>query len=639
MKFNYHHLLNFFEKKPSIDELSSILFQLGHENEVDGNIFDLDVTPNRGDCLSLNGLARDLNHFFTRKEDLPIYQSNIEEFEFNFENLQENSCPIISFLVLEIDNEVIKYKDYLEDFFSSLENKKINFFTDVSNYLSYELGQPTHCYDFNSVSKGFKLDKLHEEKRFVSIHGQEIFLKKGDLVFTKDNEVINLAGLMGGKNSSCNEDTKKVLIECAHFRPEDIIGKNTQYDINSEASYKFERFVDPKLNEFALRRFIEIIKDHVDIKSLKISRFVSKKDNPRKIKFEPQKIKKILGIDIEDNVIFKILNNIYLEVIDNHILVPSFRNDIENNNDIAEEIARITGYDQIKSMPFQIVNLSKKDNFLMNLRKFLFKNGFTEVINFQFSKTISNESISIDNPLDINKSSLRTNIEESLVENLLYNEKRQKDSIKIFEISDLYYKEKNEIKQIKKICIMGSGRLGNNYRDFSKKIDKNLFTELFKEVGFDISNYLSTFDRAAIDTKKKDKIFYASIPIDALKDFFIVEDVKKSVESKADFKYLSVSEYPSSYRDFSFQVVQKDKIDSISEMILRFESDILKDVFLFDFFENKNDETFKAGFRFIFQDLSKTLTEKDINNELKKLLSEILALEDVSIPGYDKNVC
>ena len=150
MKFHYQHLLEKLKKTPSKNELSEILFQLGHENEIEGEIFDLELTPNRGDCLSLLGLARDLNFFFEFKNNLKIYDSQLEDFNFDFINHEPNACPEISFVYLEIENEVNSYKDYLKSYFEGLPNKRVNFFTDVSNYVSYELGQPTHCYDFSS---------------------------------------------------------------------------------------------------------------------------------------------------------------------------------------------------------------------------------------------------------------------------------------------------------------------------------------------------------------------------------------------------------------------------------------------------------------------------------------------------------
>ena len=151
MKFLYQDLLNFLTEQPTKEALSKKLFQLGHEHEIDGDIFDMEITPNRGDCLSLIGLSRDLNNFYNSKDPSEIYDEDVEVLNLNFNNLSVKSCPKISFLEIEIDEKIKPYKPYLENFFSKLGNNKTNFFTDISNYVSYERGQPTHCFDRESI--------------------------------------------------------------------------------------------------------------------------------------------------------------------------------------------------------------------------------------------------------------------------------------------------------------------------------------------------------------------------------------------------------------------------------------------------------------------------------------------------------
>ena len=137
-------------RSPSKEDLSEKLFQLGHEHEIHGDIFDMELTPNRGDCLSLTGLARDLNVFFGNSDAIEIYEDNIETLDINFENLAPEDCPKISFLELKLKKQTSIYRPYLENYFSIYRNNKTNFFTDISNYISYELGQPTHCFDRDS---------------------------------------------------------------------------------------------------------------------------------------------------------------------------------------------------------------------------------------------------------------------------------------------------------------------------------------------------------------------------------------------------------------------------------------------------------------------------------------------------------
>ncbi len=638
MNFSYSHLLDLLEQKPSKEDLSKILFQLGHENDLDGDIFNLELTPNRGDCLSLRGLARDLNHFYKNKNNIKIFEEDIEEFDLNFINHEISRCPNISFLLIGIEDEVSVYKGYLEKYFTDLGNKKLNFFTDVSNYLSYELGQPTHCYDFNTIYDGFELKILDKENRFQTLHGEEIILKKGDLVFLKNNEVINFAGIMGGKKTSCLPSTKKVLVESAHFLPDAVIGKAISYDLKSDASHKFERFVEPQLSELALRRFINIVLDHAKITQLKVAKFNSLKLKKKRIIFDASEINRILGTNYDEKFLKSILNNLYFEIKNKEIIIPSFRNDIESSNDIAEEIARVEGYDKIKSRPLNIQKITKAKSFINDLRLFLIQNGFTEVINFQFSKNESEESISIDNPLDINKKNIRTDLEESLIENLLYNEKRQKETIKLFEISDLYtVNEKNEISFERYLGVIASGRIANNYEAFNKTIDKDFLVNIFSKSNINVENYISKIDRQKLDTKKKLDIFSFQLPIKEIEASFDQSSVESAPLSKGFFKYKKLSDFPSSNRDFSFLVKEKSNIDKISEIILKNDSQIIKDAFLFDYFHNEKEGYFKAGYRFIFQHPDKTLTDEEITNETNSFISEILTIDGVSIPGYKKN--
>ena len=169
MKINYQDLINLLSEKPSKEELSQKLFQLGHEHEIHGDIFDMELTPNRGDCLSLIGLARDLAVFFGKSNSIELFNDDIEPLEINFENLSPKDCPKISFLEIEIEDSKVKYKPYLENFFKTIGGNKANLFTDISNYLSYELGQPTHCFDGDSIKTKLTFENRECKSTFKTL--------------------------------------------------------------------------------------------------------------------------------------------------------------------------------------------------------------------------------------------------------------------------------------------------------------------------------------------------------------------------------------------------------------------------------------------------------------------------------------
>jgi phenylalanyl-tRNA synthetase beta chain len=631
MKLIYEDLLNFLAEKPSKELLSDKLFQLGHEHEIDGNIFDMELTPNRGDCLSLIGLSRDLNVFFGNAHPYEIYQGDIKELNLNFKNLSPEICPKISFLEIEIEGNVKEYKPYLENYFSILGNNKVNFFTDISNYISYELGQPTHCFDSSTINNQLIFENKICEKSFKTLLGSDINLSGKNCIFSVNNEIISLAGVMGGMSTACSTSTKKALIECAYFIPEAIIGKSVKYNLASDAAHKFERGVDIQSQEEVLRRFIKIVRDHVSITNIKIQTFDEGQVQKTNIPIDIKRINKILGIDLEEEKYLKYLSKLCFDT-EKEIVIPTYRHDIASQNDLAEEIARVIGYNNIESKPLKITKkLDKSVDDVNRLKNYLIKNGFSEVINFPFNSNEEKKSISIDNPIDSNKNNLRSSLKDSLLDNLLYNERRQKDSIKFFEISDLYTKI-DQINQEKKLGIIISGRQGHNYLNFSKKLDHAYLSNLLDQNANNSFFQIEEISRTDLKTKKKDKIFYTEIPIEIIPKH-IYNQSESSLGQINFIKYQSVSEFPSSSRDFSFSITDIKKYDDVINHLSDLTDKNLKDAFIFDFYENKKLNEIKVGIRLIFQSTLNTLSEEDIQKSINKLLQPIIDLDGISIPG------
>ena len=634
MKISYKHLSRHLINEVSIETISDMLFQLGHENEVQGNILDIEFTPNRGDCLSILGLARDLNALTPSHQELEIFNGELNPLKLGFTNIATNACNKISFLYLEIDQINTNYEDYLENYFSDLNINKNNLFTDVSNYVSYELGQPSHAYDFEKIVGEIKLKFLEDNIEFQTLLGKKINLQKGDLIFADDNEVINLAGLMGSQGTSCSQETKKVLIEFAFFQPDSLMGKSVKYDLNSDAAYKFERYVDPNLQEKSIRRFIQIISNHADISDMKMFSETFLDSPQRLIKFDARKINHILGTNISNQEIKEYLGKLSLEIADESIQIPSFRNDLETENDIAEEIARVVGYDNI--MPSQ---LKINENYIgsHNLEKyvsdFLRKKGLNEVINSQFSGINEKNCIVVDNPLDSNRKYIRTNLKDSLLENLTFNEKRQKDSIKLFEISDIYLSDgSGQIEKKKMLAIIASGRIGYNRRDFSKKINKNFIQNIFCDFDEKFVDEILNIARHNVDSKSKDEIFYLEVELSRLAPYF--KDYELSNETNKFVKYSDISEFPSSTRDLSVLVGRIEDIEKVSKIIDDYNASILVDRFLFDFYENKGKNEIKVAYRLIFQSKENTLSDKDVDKEMNKMVFKIIEIKNASVPGF-----
>jgi len=635
MKLVYTDLINFLSEKPSKNLLSEKLFQLGHEHEVHGDIFDMELTPNRGDCLSLIGLARDLKIFFGNSFDLDLYKDNIGSLDINFKNLSPEDCPKISFLEIEIEDIQSNYKPYLKNFFDTIGGNKTNFFTDISNYISYELGQPTHCFDSATIQGNLVFEKKYCNNTFKTLLGSEIYLNDDNCVFSLNNEVISLAGVMGGASTACTPKTKKVLIECAYFKSEPLIGKTIKYNLTSDAAHKFERGVDIKCHDTVLRRFAKIVHDHAKIKSIKQRSFLSNNTDDIYIPKDLHKINKVLGTQLAESEYEHYLKKLGFD-INSKIKVPSYRNDIKTQNDLAEEIARVIGYNNIESHPISLTNIPsyKKNDMVPMIESFLCKNGFSEVINFPFTSKREKKSIIIVNPLDSNRENFRTSLMDSLIENLLYNERRQKESIKLFEISDIYSKnsKNTDILQEKRLGIIISGRQGNNPKEFSKKLDYKYLNHLLNSKSKNEIFKITEIHRDTLDTKKKDKIFYVEVCLDDIPDIFF-SNLRADKKFVNFISYKPISEFPSSTRDFSFLITDLNLVNEITNILNGTKDEIIKDSFIFDFYKNDKTDTVKLGYRFIFQSSVKTLSDEEINKKVQEIINPIIELDGVCIPG------
>lgn len=634
MKIAYKHLLRFLKNKPSIEDISEKLFQLGHEHEIQSSVFDMEFTPNRGDCLSLLGLARDLNVFYETDLELNISNLEIKKLDLNFTNHVIDKCPAISFLNIQVEDIADNYEDYLESYFVDLKLNKNNFFTDISNYIAYEMGQPTHCYDYNKLGEP-KISLTNElsENKFKTLLDKDIELDGTDMVFSNHNKVINLAGIIGGMETACTNNTKDVLVESAYFLPESIIGRAVKYNVQSDASHKFERGVDPTNQEKALRRFIQIVADHAKIIKAEIFSYSDSNFENKELEIDISKINSILGTN-ENIVEYKDTLTKLGFNCDKYIRVPSYRNDINNQNDLAEEFARVIGYNKIKpkSISFTKIKNNKLDTVERNIKSFLVDKGFFEVINFPFCNDNNKDAIKVDNPLDSNRDYLRTNVIDSLVSNTIYNEKRQKDSIKIFEISDIY--SSTDILVDKKLAIAVSGRQGHNYQEFNKKLDKKYISNLFQEVGINLDEEILDISKENLDSKLKTKIFAVELSIKDIQENFY-QELNSHIIKESYTQYEPISEFPSSSRDLSFSIGDSSKVQFVIETLNNVRTKFLKESFMFDFYKNKTQHHIKIGYRFVFQSYDKTLTDIEIDNQIKTIIDSVLKIDSVSLPGIN----
>ena len=643
MKIVYTHLLNLLEQQPKLEELSELLFQLGHEHEIDGEVLDMEITPNRGDCLSLKGLARDLNYFYQAKE-LPKSDITLPALELQFDNKAQDMCPNISFMQIEIEQVPTKYEPYLEAYFADLSINRNNFFTDISNYLAYESGQPTHCFDQSSMQGHFSLAKKKLKTKFKTLLDTEIELTNENLVFLLDDQVISLAGIMGGASTACSADTTKVLVECAYFQPEEILGKARKYNLSSEAAYKFERGVDYLCQEEVLRRFLQIVSEHTEVKSVALYS-KQNKTTLAEVQYNGDKLNAVVGINISQQEQKAYLNALGFEA-GKSITVPAHRSDVDQLNDLAEEVTRMIGYNNIPSQVLALPIMAKqhKRSFEELVSRYLINQGCFEVINNPFTDFEGKEAIAVDNPLDKQRAMLRTCLMNSIRINIAYNQNRQKDSIKFFEFSDIYKTSGTE----RRFAFAISGRVNKNAKEFNTQLDYAYLKGLVNSICNDILKVQPTYELAS----KRGYDFYESLTLNGIEIGGLGKISEDTIESKVktpvfaceltiddlkvpDHNFVPTSDFPASYRDLSFSLSDLEKVGTLTELVNNTTTnhDLLRESFIFDFFQNKKLNLLKLGFRFKFQAADRSLTDEEIDEIMDKLISNSMALDGISIEG------
>jgi len=233
--------------------------------------------------------------------------------------------------------------------------------------------------------------------------------------------------------------------------------------------------------------------------------------------------------------------------------------------------------------------------------------------------------------LDSNRKYLRTDLKTSLLENLLYNERRQKDTIKLFEISDLYSNKSRSGKRV--IGLIASGKVDKNYIDFSKKINKNYFISLLENLN--ISNYkILDIKRESLDSKSKNSIIYTELEIDQFNEIDCSYD-DMTISDINNKYYTPISEFPSSSRDLSFSIKDYSKCKILEEFLLNFKDKLLKETFVFDYYKNDKQKEIKIGFRFVFQSKESTITETQVNKIMNDIINQTKKINSVSIPGLE----
>ena len=631
-------------------------------------VLDIDVTPNRVDCLSVVGLARDLSAKFSSKLKFN-YSVNYELNEKNkiVEIRDPNLCP--RYTGVTIDSVTISDSpDWLKQRLISIGERPINNVVDITNYVMFELGQPLHAFDLDKINGGKIIVRESKEKEKIkTLDGIERELPKNSIVISdEENNSIGLAGIMGGGNSEIESSTTTVFLESGNWNPSIIRNTSKKLGLSTEASIRFERNLNPDLAIYGLSRATDLI---VQIAGGKIrdgieDNYPGKKSSVEKIILNKETLKKHLGLVISSEKISQTLSNLNFEYDFSEekelweITKPFWRSDIEIPEDIHEEVARIIGYDEIPlaylsgSVPKWEPNLSLDTKNIA--QDILVGAGLTETISYSaisdklnsYTPEISNlgDEINLKNPISNEYSILRKSLIPSLISTASKNSNNWRGPIKLFEIGNVFYELDSKV--VEKTMIAGiitgprqeislnSDNSTVDYFDVKGVIELLARTLKFDFESIEYEDNIFSEQRSSLIFNKKinDSLgFIGELSEQTLSenDFstsngIVFEiDLEKIISSQKDFIYKDFSQYPKAHRDLSLIIDKSINFSQIEKII--YSENLVEDCLIFDIYEgaeipeNKRSISLRINYQSLYETLSSKRLDKVENNILSKL--------------------
>ena len=415
-------------------------------------VWEIGVTPNRGDCMSHLGIARELSNYFNK----PLEQNDIK-LKPNIESIikvnsgKTNACN--AYLSVEIENFDISDSDIKIRYrLSSVGVRVINNVVDYTNYVLHDIGQPLHAFDRDKLFGTISVRKAEDNEILKTLDEQERKLSNEDLIITDNDSPIALAGVMGGYETEVTDATKNLLIESAYFDKVSIMKTSRKLNLISDASIRFERGIDYQLQQKGLMRFITIFNNDQEINYSEILSSTKNSISHDVVSFNKNDITNILGAELSDEFIKQTLDKLQIEsdISNDEISFrsPSWRYDLERPIDLIEELAKHYGFNNFDSTLPIGNNLHKKGEY-WNKRSYisnlLSNNNFYEVQTLSFADNESNEiftpekkPVTVINPIDQTKNHLRTNLLSSLISTYKYNYENNSQSLKYYEINNVY---------------------------------------------------------------------------------------------------------------------------------------------------------------------------------------------------------
>jgi len=603
-------------------------------------IFEIGITPNRADAMSHWGVARDIYAKLNYEQktvniNLPNVsnfktQNNDKAIEIKIKDVKK--APKYFGLTIK-DIKIAPSPSWLKNRLNAIEITPKNNVVDITNYVLHELGQPLHAFDANKIKKQIEVQTLSKGIKFQTLDEEVRELHPDDLMICDGNKPLCLAGVFGGLESGVTENTTSIFLESAYFDPVSIRNTAKRHGLNTDASFRFERGIDPTITEFALKRAALLIQE---LAGGEIIGTVKKNDTIANIpnttfQVKYQNIEKFIGQKITNDAVHKILKSLDIEVKNKKensfdVVVPKYRVDVNREADIIEEILRIYGYNNIKTHLgfYETINNSLTSPKYKELSK-------------SFEKTTP---VTLQNPLGKEFSELRISLLFSALEVISHNLNRQQKNIKIFEMGKVYEKDKNAYKETKNLSIARVGmqfedawNAPNTKADFFtiKGIVTNLLATLKIENIKEKPNSYQWLEHGLTLVTNEKEIASYGIVDKKITQFFSIDEPVLFAQLKWEnilkygykkpISFEKPSKFPTSKRDFSLLVNEDIAFQKIKEIAFQIDNKILVDINLFDVYKGKNLPSQKKsyGVSFYFLDKNKTLTDKYVDKIMEKL--------------------
>ncbi len=677
MRLSLEWLRDFVDFDISPEELNLKLTMAGLEVESveqveDDTVFEVNVTPNRSDCLSVLGIAREVSAILNLPLKMPEFKvkDNQRACDVSVKILAPDLCFRYAGRAIK-GVKISQSPEWMRRRLERAGMRPINNVVDVTNYVLLEIGHPLHAFDMDRIKgKAIRVERAGKGQVIRTIDGVERKPLDDSLLIWDSDEPVAIAGIMGGQYSEVSDKTVNVFLESAYFLPSSIRRTSKALGLQTESSYRFERGTDRESLTVALDRAACLISE---LAGGEISERVDK--YPVLLKREPivvrsERARRIIGAKINDNEMVDILKRLCMSVSLEgdclYVLPPSYRNDLESEIDIIEEIARLYGYDKIPvtvpKIPVSVERASGQYSVIANLKDTMTKMGFTECINYSFmnisdlnmlripDNDIRRRVVRIKNPLRTEESYLRTTLLPSLIRDLQFNISMGTRHVRLFEIARVFHKLTSSEKELP----VEKHYLGAiYYRPNLPELWRDDTPEFFRFKGF-IEQMLSCFRLDNLIYVRSSEPFFhpgksADIVVSEVRigTFgLLLPEIVDELNIKAarpeiylceidldsliplipqTGKYSPIPRYPYIERDIAIVVNESVLAASLVVDIRRFPSELIEDVTIFDYYKGPNIPEGKKSLAFTIRYRAKdrTLTDEEVDTVHKALIQYI----------------